>query len=1486
MTSSAFVFWSIRRAANRLRNGLARRWVRPASIVCLLCVSALVIAGQGQSHGSGAAPVIAKPDLDIRTPRVSSLGGQYPMREPSVLQRTELEQLRQGRPGLVIRWDGMSGSPRWIADITGQPLSRGDPDAAEQTARAFLLRHSGLLGLRRGEIDQLRLSSAVPAGDGGVHLYFVQEVGELEVYQGRVSLTIRSDGGVMWLASRLYAGIDPKPTPFLAAEEAARIAIRDVYPEARISIEARTESTEARAGRLTLFRDDESGYSTGTRLIWFPEKDAARLAWEVRVAEPTLRTDYLVLVDARDGTLLARHNLTSYASARVLLANLPDPESEEYAPEQHQVVALPGSTPESPDGWLEGDGTALTGNNAVSSLGHAEGAPIVDDAGVFDYDFNTDKSALVNAWYWVNEAHERFYALGFDEQAGNFQQSNRGLGGFEGDAVEVATDPSVGLPFFTATIDGEAPTLSFGWMHESRFCADHDGYPENGGDRSYGFMRDLMIHEYTHGMTGRRVGGPGDSTCLVGGIQPRRMAEGWSDLFAGSFFDSPRVGEYLGVGRGWRSDPRHDLTYGDFHDPYIWGNPPLGLIWYGILWDLRQSMLALDPAGGLDEFHQLILESLAILPCNPTMVDGRDAVLAADTLLYMSSHHPAIWSVFAARGIGQAASTTGPDDHNQIVDYSVPAGFECLTPPVPTGLTANAEGQRAIRLSYEAPDAASIEIWREDPDNPADAFERLAFTLDTSSFVDETVEGGRSYRYAVVALGGGGVDCRSAESNSVTAMATGDCNETYPLFIPNVVVTDGDPSCAIRLEWDPGTAACPGSGDPIVYNVYRYGLPGYQPSDRLLVGRTTSPSYVDIPIESEEGVQPYFNNGTPYYLVLAQHGTLDDSPDHRDRGPRQVMQWAPGLATLGRSTVHSWDFDTGDQGWTAWAASGLPTRVHWKRVVPSPSVYGGTLLAPDEAAGGIGAAWVTGDPEGEPSTFMSHTCAEGTTLTSPAWDGRSGATILSFDYWAHPPWGTDFFSYLHLSVPGSASTIDLGMLTTQRFLGPGRFGWQRAEIDLSRFAIPTEAMEVVFASQNCEGNGEYAIDNVRIERATRCSVSALRLNNVSVDDSPPGWGNGNLVLEPGEIARVEVEILNEGSSATGGAIGQMTSRIPGVLMLDDSSDYPSIGPSQTVGPLDGGFTVALPADSPCDGTVVFELAFTDLSGGRSTAIWSPEWGETVTEVLLEDDFETNKGWVVSGAGPTQGIWERGDPVGTYDGSWPANPEEDSPYDENAQCYVTENGPIGGPADTHDVDPGSDAVLQSPPLTVSGVKRLHIGFDLWEYLVGDDLVLVEARDDTGNPLWSSWPFGTNAWIPQSETIPLSQSSPVERTIRLAFTVSDGLTDNIKEVGVDNIRIEADRQVCISSGVNPPNAVGSTLRLAKSPSSVVLHWAEPPSDATHDPAVFYKVFVSNSPDGGFVLKETPVDTQAERPLSGTEFYMVAATNGGGTSGEVVP
>jgi hypothetical protein len=1434
----------------------------------------------------------AKEDHDVRWAGSNGTGGTN-LRFASKRQLLAADELKKEIPGLSVQWSSMSGAPRWLSALAGKPISAPREGSSEAIARAFLDAHFDLFGLSRSQIDELELTSSVPAPGGGSHVYFLQRVGGIEVYGGRANLTLRSDGAVLWIAAELYSEIDRVAQPTLSSKEATTIAARDVYPDLIFDSSAFETTLGDRPDGLTLYEEDEFGVRSLAQLAWFPERVGSRLAWQVRVAEPSRKTEYRVLVDAADGRILTRHNLTSYASARVLTAHYPDPEAEEYSPPQHQVVGIPASTPSSPRGWFAGGETALSGNNAVAHLGHQGGPVLSDPTGSYDYPFNTDRSALVNAWYWINDAHDRFYALGFDEPSGNFQQDNFGSGGVGGDAVEIALDPLEGPPFFSSGADGVAPVLSFGWLNDCRFCADHDGFPENGGDRSYGFMRDVLFHEYAHGVTRRRVGGPADDTCLVG-WQSKRMAEGWSDLFAASFFDHPRYGEYTTLGQGWLRDPRHDLLYGD----------PSGsvtvydLLWSGVLWDLRESMIALDPEDGLFDFHRLVMESLAIVPCMPTMLDGRDAILAADTLLYGSSHHAIVWSVFAARGMGALASTTGANDSRPTPDFSEPDGLQCTAPETPLIMAVTVDDDNAVVLDYEAVDAAAIEIWREDLDNPADAPEHIAFTTQLSSYIDTTVQGGKRYRYHLVALGDGGIRCRSPRSISADVTAMGNCDEEFPIFVPRLAVVDGASTCAVTLTWDAASPACPGSTAPITYNVYRFGTPGFLPSDLLLVGRTSSTSFTDVPIESEEPEFPTFAdlnlyNFAPYYLVLAQHGTLNDPPDHRDRGRSQVIQWMPGLPTLGRTTVAFWDFESGAQGWTRAGGNNPPPDKRWIVTSPGPTYYGGTLNAPDEASGGSGKAWVTGDAAAGPSTIVSHSCS-GDYLITPVWDASGGATILSFDYWATPPWGAEFWGSagIYMLDPQANEGVDIGLLTTQRFLGPGRYGWQHAELDISRFAEPRSTMQLYLGGFDCLGNAEFGIDNVRIERATVCSVSALRLHSVTVDDTASGYGNGNGVLEPGEIARLYPELRNEGSTNSPRPVGRILTRAPGAVILDDAATFGDVAPSGTGGVVDDGFAVALPATGECDGTVVFELVFVDESGVRSTALWEPEWGTTQSDVLFEDDFETDKGWVTSGAGAGQGMWQRGEPVGTFDGSYPANPDMDSPFDLGGSCYVTENGPTVGSPSAHDVDPGAVPRLVSPPVSVTGYKRVFFGYDAWRY---DDpwgpdfgLVFAAAREDGSDyPPVTAYSPTDNSWTPVEVEIVLDQSSPVERSARLTFWAVDKAPDEVVEGGVDNVRVVGVRQECAPSGLHPPNAVGDTVRLGKTGSSVRLSWAVPAVDATHDQPVYYPVYVSNTPQGVFSIQGAPTAPLLHRSLDlSTEFYLVVAANGGGTSGEEPP
>jgi extracellular elastinolytic metalloproteinase len=122
----------------------------------------------------------------------------------------------------------------------------------------------------------------------------------------------------------------------------------------------------------------------------------------------------------------------------------------------------------SPEGWNtfngnETDGTI--GNNAIAFIGDENGIGGQSAPGVFDFNLQLNQdpregenqnAALTNAFFVANTVHDIFYQYGFTESAFNFQQSNFGKGGAEGDAVQISVQDNSGTDNaqFTTPPDG------------------------------------------------------------------------------------------------------------------------------------------------------------------------------------------------------------------------------------------------------------------------------------------------------------------------------------------------------------------------------------------------------------------------------------------------------------------------------------------------------------------------------------------------------------------------------------------------------------------------------------------------------------------------------------------------------------------------------------------------------------------------------------------------------------------------------------------------------------------------------------------------------------------------------------------------------------------------------------------------------------------------------------------------------------------------
>jgi len=221
--------------------------------------------------------------------------------------------------------------------------------------------------------------------------------------------------------------------------------------------------------------------------------------------------------------------------------------------------------------------------------------------------------------------------------------------------------------------------------------------------RDSGLDSGTVIHEYGHGVSLRLTGGPATTSCLFDN-QGFAMGEGWSDFWAlaltaqpGDTPTDPRpFGAYLNAeppdGEGIRNYPysfdmqTSPLTYGQLDEL----NAPHGQgeIWAAALWDLFWLLVAehgfdedvYRGSGGNNRALQLVMDGLKLQPCEPTYLDGRDAILAADLAATGGEDECAIWRAFARRGMGASAGDGGGPGA-LVVDEAFDVPVQCVPEP-------------------------------------------------------------------------------------------------------------------------------------------------------------------------------------------------------------------------------------------------------------------------------------------------------------------------------------------------------------------------------------------------------------------------------------------------------------------------------------------------------------------------------------------------------------------------------------------------------------------------------------------------------------------------------------------------------------------------------------------------------------------------------------------------------------------------------------
>lgn len=488
----------------------------------------------------------------------------------------------------------------------------------------------------------------------------------------------------------------------------------------------------------------------------------ARLAYLVQIEAP--HHWYELAVDAARGKVIAKRDHVDRESAPHVAARTARPETAEAveaavaastSPQQvkdgssYRVFPMPLESPNdgpratvfdpadalaSPFGWHDTDGaagpefTTTQGNNvnayhdtaadnAADPASQPDGGAQLDfDHPIVTYDATpaTYRDAAVdNLFYWNNVMHDVTFGYGFDEQAGNFQQTNySGAGKGEDPVLAEAQDGSFVLNAnFATPEDGQSGRMQmFLWVDafETLGLRPDDvarvySTQVRDGDLDAG----VIAHEYGHGISNRLVGGPSNVSCLR--THDERQGEGWSDFWSyamtmrpGDDGRTPRgIGTYViyqDEGRtaggirptpystDMRLNPATLNTIADAAEPH-----GVGYVWATMLWDLYWNLVdahGFNPnlydsweTGGNNLAIQLVVDGMKMVTCEPGFEDARDAILAADAALTgdpvrrrRGENECLIWRTFARRGLGVSADQGDPAiKTDQTEGYDVPA---------------------------------------------------------------------------------------------------------------------------------------------------------------------------------------------------------------------------------------------------------------------------------------------------------------------------------------------------------------------------------------------------------------------------------------------------------------------------------------------------------------------------------------------------------------------------------------------------------------------------------------------------------------------------------------------------------------------------------------------------------------------------------------------------------------------------------------------
>ncbi|HEX9824946.1 MAG TPA: M36 family metallopeptidase, partial [Actinomycetota bacterium] len=686
-----------------------------------------VPAGAIQQPAPHEAPL---PDIDTRLER----------RLPTADQLAIVRDL-----GAHVDWNTF-GTPASLIRYGGY-LATGLSRDAVRAARAFVSEHRALFGL--SSLRGLRLLADARMTDSDGHaVIFTETWGGLPAgWDGLITVGV-ANGKVAYVSSSAL-GDAAAPAPATMGPRAAwLLAAQSIGIHRTLDDLTATRSED---GDVLTFDADGLRMPQRARLVAFPALEGVRTAWEVDVRDfgPGVNILYTLMVDARGGDILFRHNRVSFeddpASPRWDYFTAYPPLN--FASTDTRITGCwtqPGalqcdallSNPASPFAWdmtvaSNTSSNTVTGNNAEEQQGWVAGAAEtafrpISTAREYLYPWTNQwqtmkcspaafvtpqrvdsDAAQTNLFVAHNRMHDWSYRLGFTEANWNMQEDNFGKGGTGGDP-EVGNAQSGALTGSrnnanqgTGADGSPGSTNMYVWQPSPAGsyapCVDGD------------YDMQVVAHEYTHAISNRMIAGPSQG---IGGSQGGAMGESWSDQVGSEINleygytpigdENPfALGPYVTGNRvtGIRNYAigNSPLTYGELEydagattsvhaNGEIWGATGFSLRELylqrydeafpssdmALQRDCADGVVPVDQCPGNRRWIQNVFDAFLLMQSSISMLNARDAYLAADMLRTGGANQDLLWTAFARRGMGESAVSNGSGDLNAVPAFDSP----------------------------------------------------------------------------------------------------------------------------------------------------------------------------------------------------------------------------------------------------------------------------------------------------------------------------------------------------------------------------------------------------------------------------------------------------------------------------------------------------------------------------------------------------------------------------------------------------------------------------------------------------------------------------------------------------------------------------------------------------------------------------------------------------------------------------------------------